>query len=218
MYSPETISRINRGYWLVFISVMSSFIFLDLYRCKILRNLFCLFTLIFAFTLNQTYAKERFYHTIVVFHDESEDYFIELTRFMKLLPEEYRRDVLDGNSKKYNDLVDTQQGVNIVYFGLNKPNKHVSDNLPSALESFIEKTNFFDPSDPSNYSPIFRQFEKVEILCSFRGEFDENYGVRIDAALNPHNLQDCREEHYSLIARFAGNACNSIDCSTVFAD
>ncbi|MCG8685437.1 MAG: hypothetical protein MI892_11215, partial [Desulfobacterales bacterium] len=36
--------------------------------------------------------------------------------------------------------------------------------------------------------------EITEILCSLKGEFNEEHQIRVDAAFNPQNLQECREE------------------------
>ena len=185
--------------------------------CK--KIMFCIICCFACFvSIERALARERVYHTIVVYSDGGEDYFDELVRFMKIVPDESRKKILNGDAIGREVVFEESEGFNLIYFGQSKSDRHLWEDLPTPLRELIQREKFSEEITKDEY-PIELQFiEGAEILCSLKGEFNEEYQIRVDAAFNPQNLQDCREEHYSLLARLHTNLCNKMDCSVVFGE
>ena len=209
------------GYLLFFNAACSNAI-----KCTQIRN-GCLYTKLMFYiiccfvcfsSIQDGYSRERTYHTIVVYSDGWEDYFDELVRFMEIVPDESRKKVINGDVLGRDVVFEESEGFNLIYFGRSKSDEHLWRDLPIPLRELIQKERFVEEIIKDEYPIEFQFIEITEILCSLKGEFNEEHQIRVDAAFNPQNLQECREEHYSLLARLQTNLCNKVDCSVVFRE
>ena len=155
---------------------------------------------------------------VIIFSDDSADYYREIQFFQGGLPERFRRELVDGNALDREFFTTVDSNFTVVYFGQTRQNSTNWSHVPVPLARLIEEISDYDSLSIQDVAPTtaFVLGDRSRPILCYGDVTREEGQLLAIARFSPFGHQLCRRRDYPNILGIGADFCAEFDCEGLF--